>query len=312
MAEINDFIREWESDCDYIVAHTSGSTGTPKEIRLPKSDMRVSAKATNSRFGITRRSVIAAPLSVDYIAGKMMCVRAIEAGCELLEMPVSNKVIIDRRIDLLAIVPSQLDSLLSQPDAPQLVKNIIVGGAPMNDQQLAAIVNKGLNAFATYGMTETCSHVALKKICGHETYFEAMPGISFSQDRRGCLVIQAPAYSFGNLTTNDIVEIASPTEFRWIGRFDNVINSGGIKISPERLEKEIARYVDRPFYITSAKDDRWGEVPAIVFEGTASEVQDILDLLASKIDHKTCPKKARAVRALPRTANGKIFRKKID
>ncbi len=274
--------------------------------------MRVSAKATNSRFGITRRSVIAAPLSVDYIAGKMMCVRAIEAGCELLEMPVSNKVIIDRRIDLLAIVPSQLDSLLAQPDAPQLVKNIIVGGAPMNDQQLAAIVNKGLNAFATYGMTETCSHVALKKICGHETYFEAMPGISFSQDRRGCLVIQAPAYSFGNLTTNDIVEIASPTEFRWIGRFDNVINSGGIKISPERLEKEIARYVDRPFYITSAKDDRWGEVPAIVFEGTASEVQDILDLLASKIDHKTCPKKARAVRALPRTANGKIFRKKID
>ena len=312
MAEINDFIREWESDCDYIVAHTSGSTGTPKEIRLPKSDMRVSAKATNSRFGITRRSVIAAPLSVDYIAGKMMCGRAIEAGCELLEMPVSNKVIIDRRIDLLAIVPSQLDSLLAQPDAPQLVKNIIVGGAPMNDQQLAAIVNKGLNAFATYGMTETCSHVALKKICGHETYFEAMPGISFSQDRRGCLVIQAPAYSFGNLTTNDIVEIASPTEFRWIGRFDNVINSGGIKISPERLEKEIARYVDRPFYITSAKDDRWGEVPAIVFEGTASEVQDILDLLASKIDHKTCPKKARAVRALPRTANGKIFRKKID
>ena len=312
MAEINDFIREWESDCDYIVAHTSGSTGTPKEIRLPKSDMRVSAKATNSRFGITRRSVIAAPLSVDYIAGKMMCVRAIEAGCELLEMPVSNKVLIDRRIDLLAIVPSQLDSLLAQPDAPQLVKNIIVGGAPMNDQQLAAIVNKGLNAFATYGMTETCSHVALKKICGHETYFESMPGISFSQDRRGCLVIQAPAYSFGNLTTNDIVEIASPTEFRWIGRFDNVINSGGIKISPERLEKEIARYVDRPFYITSAKDDRWGEVPAIVFEGTASEVQDILDLLASKIDHKTCPKKARAVRALPRTANGKIFRKKID
>ena len=312
MASINDFIREWESNCDYIVAHTSGSTGTPKEIRLPKSDMRVSAQATNSRFGISRRSVIAAPLSVDYIAGKMMCVRAIEAGCELLEMPVSNKVIIDRQIDLLAIVPSQLDSLLAQPDAPQLVKNIIVGGAPMNDQQLAAIVNKGLNAFATYGMTETCSHVALKKICGHETYFEAMPGISFSQDRRGCLVIQAPAYSFGNLTTNDIVELASPTEFRWIGRFDNVINSGGIKISPERLEKEIARYVDSPFYITSAKDDRWGEVPAIVFEGTASEVQDILDLLASKIDHKTCPKKGRAVRALPRTANGKIFRKKID
>ena len=100
MACIADFIREWESDCDYIVAHTSGSTGDPKAIRLPKSDMRVSARATNRRFGIDSSSVIAAPLSTDYIAGKMMCVRAIEAGCRLIDMPVSNTVTVDRKIDL--------------------------------------------------------------------------------------------------------------------------------------------------------------------------------------------------------------------
>ena len=315
MATLSEFLAEWHSPDPYVQAHTSGSTGTPKPIRLLKADMQLSARATNSFFGIGEHSVLASPLSFGYIAGKMMAVRAIEAHCALVPLPVSNRIELPDtlpHVDLLPIVPSQIESLLAQPAYAARISHVLVGGAAPSPAQCRALTDAGYKAYISFGMTETCSHVALKKICGHETYFEAMPGISFSQDRRGCLVIQAPAYSFGNLTTNDIVEIASPTEFRWIGRFDNVINSGGIKISPERLEKEIARYVDRPFYITSAKDDRWGEVPAIVFEGTASEVQDILDLLASKIDHKTCPKKARAVRALPRTANGKIFRKKID
>lgn len=312
MAGISEFIKEWESDCDYIVAHTSGSTGTPKEIHLPKSDMRVSARATNRRFGINQASVIAAPLSTDYIAGKMMCVRALEAGCQLLELPVSNTVTIDHQIDLLAIVPSQLDSIILQPEAPRLIKNLIIGGAPLDRQKTASIIEKGFNAFATYGMTETCSHVALKKICRAESVFEAMPGITFERDDRDCLVIKAQEYSFGTLITNDIVALESQTSFRWIGRFDNVINSGGIKIMPEQLEEEIARHLDRNFYITSARNDRWGEVPAIVFEGQKSEEQEILELLSQKIEHKRCPKAAKAVAALPKTSNGKIIRKKID
>lgn len=312
MASVSDFIREWQSDSNYIVAHTSGSTGTPKEIRLPKADMIVSARATNRRFGIDSRSTIAAPLSVDYIAGKMMCVRAIEAGCKLLEMTPSNNVTIDRTIDLLAIVPSQVESIISQPKAAQLVKNIIIGGAPLSENLATELAAKGFNAYATYGMTETCSHVALARIGDSDRRFTAMPGIEFSTDCRGCLVISAPDYSFKKLTTNDIVELYSPTEFKWIGRHDNVINSGGIKISPEQLEREIARYISKPFYICGVSDDRWGEVPVMVFEGNKADEEAIIRLLMSKLDHKRCPKRAYATGQLPRTSNGKILRKKPD
>lgn len=310
MAEINDFEREWLSDTDYIVAHTSGSTGEPKEIYLPKSDMRVSAQATNRRFAIDSRSTIAAPLSLNYIAGKMMWVRAREAGCRLLQMPVSNEVTIDCDIDLLAIVPSQIDSLLRQDHAPERIRNLIIGGAPVPQSLQKTIAERGFNAFMTYGMTETCSHVAISKITGRPNPFEAMPGISFSIDERRCLIINAPEYSFRKLITNDIVNLISPESFEWVGRYDNVINSGGLKISPEQLENDIRRFVDKDFYIVGEPDEKWGQVAVMVFEGDKSQESGIMELLRQKIDHRFCPKKAVAVAVLPRTSNGKIQRKK--
>ena len=308
MATVEDFIAEWRSDCPYVIAHTSGSTGAPKEIRLLKDDMRASARATNHRFGITRDSVLACPLSVDYIAGKMMHVRALEAGCRIIQLPISNHLEINESIDLLAIVPSQVESLLSIENASERIKNVIIGGAPLSDVLAARICQAGINAYATYGMTETCSHVALAEITGGESHFKAMPDITFRTDDRGCLVIDAPEFSFKTLTTNDIVKILGPTEFQWLGRFDNVINSGGIKIFPETLEKEITRWVNRPFYITSEKNSKWGEVPVIVFEGEQSEEKEIIGLLRTKLDHRRCPARAYAVTSLPRTSNGKLLR----
>lgn len=311
MATVNDFLKEWRSSDDYVIARTSGSTGCPKEIRLMKSDMRVSARATNRRFGINSSSVLALPLSVDYIAGKMMCVRAQEAGCELVEMPVSNNIVVDRKIDLLATVPSQVDSLIRQPGAESLVKNLIVGGAPLDDYRAKALRVRGFNAFATYGMTETCSHVALAAIGDPEKVFHAMPGISFRTDDRGCLVIVARDYSFGELVTNDVVELVDGHSFVWQGRIDNVINSGGIKLFAEDIERQISQFVSRPFYVVGHKDKTWGEVPAMVFEGDADEECGMLELLRSKIDHRCCPKMTKAVAELHRTANGKILRKEV-
>lgn len=311
MASVEEFMREWQSDCPYIISHTSGSTGAPKEILLLKDDMRVSARATNLRFGITQNSVLACPLSVDYIAGKMMHIRAAEAGCPIISLPVSNRLEIDCDIDLLAIVPSQVESLLTRENASEKIKNVIIGGAPLSDDLAARLCHSGINAYATYGMTETCSHVALAKITGSENIFEAMPGISFHTDDRGCLVINAPQFSFKQLVTNDIVQLISPTEFIWLGRYDNVINSGGIKIFPETLEKEIAKYIDCPFYITSEKDSKWGEVPVIVFEGDPAQEKEIIDLLRSKLDHRRCPSRSYAVEKLPLTPNGKILRKPL-
>ncbi len=311
MAGLKDFAYEWLSDSDYIVAHTSGSTGTPKEILLPKADMTVSARATNQRFSITSQSTLAAPLSINYIAGKMMWVRAHEAGCNLLEMPVSNELTIDCDIDLLAIVPSQVESLLTQTDAPKKIRNLIIGGAPLSDSLRHKLIVKGFNAFLTYGMTETCSHVAISKISDEDNLFEAMPGISFATDSRGCLVINAPQYSFKQLVTNDIVNLVSPTSFIWVGRYDNIINSGGIKISPEQLEKSIKQFIDKNFYIVGEPDNKWGQVAVMIFEGHEDEESDILQTMRTNLDHRLCPKKAIAVDKLPKTSNGKIQRKTI-
>lgn len=311
MASLNDFTSQWLSDSDYIVAHTSGSTGKPKEILLPKADMRVSARATIERFSINSASIIGAPLSINYIAGKMMWVRAYEAGCKLLDMPVSNEVTVNCDIDLLAIVPSQVESILSQADAPRRIKNLIIGGAPLNDSLRRELTAKGFNAFMTYGMTETCSHVALSKVSEGDNLFEAMPGISFSSDSRGCLVINAPQYSFKQLVTNDIVNLVSPTSFIWIGRHDNIINSGGIKISPEQLENSIKKFINKDFYIVGEPDDKWGQVAVMVFEGHRDEETEILQSMRENLDHRLCPKKAIAVDKLPKTSNGKIQRKTI-
>lgn len=312
MASVNDFLKEWESESEYIIAHTSGSTGTPKEIKLPKRDMTLSARATNLRFGIDSNSRLGCPLSVDYIAGKMMYVRALEAKCEIIEMPVSNEVVIDRTFDLLAVVPSQVENILQQKNANNRIRNLIIGGAALNDRLAAELYAKGVNAFATYGMTETCSHVALAPITGGELIFEAMPGIWFETDSRGCLVINAPSYSFKKLVTNDIADLINDRKFRLVGRYDNVINSGGIKISPELLEKEISKWIDVPFYVTGIADSKWGEIPVIVYEGSKNLSAGIIETLRANLDHRRCPKKAIATDTLPRTPNGKIKRTKIE
>lgn len=312
MATIEDFISEWRADTPYVVAHSSGSTGVPKEIHLLKEDMRVSARATNEFFGINSQSTLACPLSIDYIAGKMMYVRAFEARCKIVQLPVSNIFDIDSNFDLVAIVPSQIKSLLIDDKIANKIKNVIIGGAPLNDEQIQALRRVGVNAYATYGMTETCSHVALSSIYDDNQIFKAMPGINFSIDNSNCLIINARKYSFKTLKTNDIVELISPTSFKWIGRFDNVINSGGIKIHPELLEKEISKWIKSPFYIIGISDKKWGEAPVIVFEGEKDNEKAIIELLRTKVDHRICPTRAFAVRQLPRTANGKIKRNKIQ
>lgn len=274
--------------------------------------MVASARATNARFGITSSSVLGLPLSVDYIAGKMMCVRSLIADCELHEMKVSNDLSLDRELDLLAIVPSQIDSLLSIHNVSELVKNVIIGGAPVDAPRMKALCEKKINAFLTYGMTETCSHVALSAIAEDKGLFRAMPGISFDTDDRNCLIIKAPEFSFGELLTNDIVELVDCQSFKWVGRYDNVINSGGIKISPELLEAQIAKLINLPFYIVGVADSRWGEVPVLIFEGDKADEPKIIALLRSSLDHRLCPKRAYAVTSLPRTSNGKILRQKPD
>lgn len=306
---LDDFRLEWNNSESCITAHTSGSTGAPKAVRLPKADMLVSARATNRFFGLDNCSDFVCPLAVDYIAGKMMAVRAWIVGTEPVFVRASNTPELSGHASLLAIVPSQVPYILQLINDKVLqVDNLLIGGANLSETSKQKIVRAGIVAYESYGMTETCSHVALRRV--GDSSFRAMPGVSFDVDKRGCLTITYPEMSFGCLQTNDIVTLFSPTEFIWRGRYDNVINSGGIKIFPEELEAEIVRTInpDFSFYITSAPSEKWGNETVLVAECTKNQLQCLRKSLDAVLDHHKLPKQYYAVCALPRTANGKIRR----
>lgn len=314
MASVNDFLEVWRSDSTTVEAHTSGSTGTPKLIRLEKSDMRASARATNAYFSINSDSVLASPLSVDYIAGKMMVVRAEEAECRLIELPVSNEITVPSevtKIDLLPIVPSQIESLLNQPRLATVVRNVLIGGAAPSAEDCHMLTLAGYRAFISYGMTETCSHVALAHADDSRRVFHAMPGITFETDDDDRLIINAPAFSFKRLETNDIVTLLSPTAMIWRGRADGIINSGGIKLIPEELENLYREYLPGySFFVTGIKDKTWGEAVALVVETSEDIADKIMQTLRNSIeDHRRLPKSIITVKELARTKNGKIKRK---
>ncbi len=303
------FMEEWDSGCDYLVAHTSGSTGEPKKIFLPRVDMIHSAHATCEFFDLTSSSVLISPLSADYIAGKMMIVRATVADCQLWIEPPSNQPI--KRdygtIDLLPIVPSQAQWLLNNPVVSSRLRNVIVGGAPVSHRLEQALVDAPFKCYATYGMTETCSHVALRKM--GTPYFIAMPDVEFDVNADGHLVIIADGYSFGELVTNDIVELRSSTQFRWLGRKDNVVISGGVKLHPEEIEKEISPLISVSFYMIGERSEKWGEALVLYVESLDVDAAALVANMKNVLHPFKMPKEVRLKNEFARTASGKVIRK---
>lgn len=310
----NEFLKEWRSSEPCIVAHTSGSTGKPKEIRLLKADMRASAALTNRFFGIGSGSTLLLCLSPGYIAGKMMIVRAEEAEAKLIVETPSNRPLehySGPAIDLLAVVPSQALWLAEHPELLRHVSNMIVGGGEIPPRLRSLLAQLPVNAYATYGMTETCSHVALSRIADPALPFSALPPVTFSVDNRGSLAIDAPQFSFKHLQTNDIVDLLSPSQFRWRGRYDNVVNTGGIKVFPEEVERSIAPLMSQRFYISSRPSDKWGQELVLKLESdplSPDEEARMLHSLAAVLPPFQRPKAVIAIPHFAETSSGKVKR----
>ena len=320
----DEFAASWRSGAPCIEAHTSGSTGAPKAIALPRKFVEESARRTNEFFGIRGDSLLYCPLAADYIAGKMMWVRAELAGAEFEAEEASNRPLSRwthgrrRRIDLLAVVPSQLQYLINT-DAGALpqIGDIIVGGAPTDDDtRLRAAewcARTGTRVFETYGMTETASHIALREISTRPApYFHTLPGISVSCNAEGCLTIDIPGWP--QVETRDCARIVSPTEFAILGRADGVIITGGLKVHPEDVERRIARIVGRPAMVSSEPHPKWGEQVVLVVETAGEPMSDrakeeLLQALAGVLAPHERPRRIRCTDALPRTRTGKIARK---
>ncbi|MCM1021488.1 MAG: AMP-binding protein [Muribaculum sp.] len=313
--QVSEFINEWNSDVDYIVAYTSGSTGKPKKICLPKRDLIHSAETTCRFFSIQPGENLYLPLSPDYIAGKMMVVRSLISGAHLFVDRPSNNITgcNQRRFKLAAIVPSQVGSFVKNtPDG--YCKYLIVGGGRMTEKQRTLLLSRNdITSYATYGMTETSSHVALSLVSSQnpEEIYTALPGVNFTIDCRNCLVINSEYYSFGRLVTNDIVELRSDISFRLIGRADNVINSGGLKICPEEVEQKLSALISAPYYITWRPSAKWGHEVILLIETSATDMPDkdiLLNKIRKDLPHHQCPKDIIFMGKFERTESGKIKR----
>ncbi|MBD0835319.1 AMP-binding protein [Aestuariibaculum suncheonense] len=307
--EIGNFLFQWLDENETIKVRTSGSTGTPKVIELSKQAMVNSALATGDFFKLQPGDRALLCLPATYIAGKMMLVRAIILGLEIDIVEPASKLQFDTQkvYDFCAMVPMQLEKALDTIDH---IKTIIVGGAPASSSLKANLQQVQTKVYETYGMTETVTHIALKAINNtsvSKPNFKVLPGVTISQDERDCLVVEAPKLCQGKIVTNDMVKIHSESEFEWLGRFDNVINSGGVKLFPEQIEAKLQHKINSRFFIASEPNDILGEQLILVVE---SESNDLNSEVFSDLDKFEKPKAVYMVKEFVETTSGKIQRKK--
>lgn len=315
-ADVVAFLGEWFNDSPYLVGHTSGSTGVPKEIRLLKSDMRASARLTNGVLGIDATSTLLLCLSPSYIAGKMMIVRALEAGASLIVVEPSSTPLngVQETVTMAAMVPMQVLATLRQKDGEQqllAIKQLLVGGAPLDRATEHRLAQLPIKTYVTYGMTETVSHVALRRVGINDGCYEAIGDVTFATDNRGCLVIDAPQLSDRKFVTNDVVSLRDARHFVWQGRYDNVIMSGGLKYCAEVLEKKIAEVMHDRYYFTSSPDERLGERIVLVIESAPYEKEKEAQMLASLttlLSRYEIPREVRYCERFAVTSSGKVKR----
>lgn len=309
----SEFTQAWKDPSDYIIAQTSGSTGVPKEIEIPKIEMIKSAQRTIRFFGINQYSVLYSAISPNYIGGKMMYVRSVVAGCKFSFEEPSNRPLqkySGPKISLISVVPSQMDYIIENPDICNKVEAFLIGGAPLSPSQRSRIIAAGVNAYESYGMTETASHIAIRKISEQPTNFIPLPGIEVCENE-GCLNIKILGWR--EFQTNDIASIHKNGSFQIIGRKDNMIISGGIKINPEIVEDIISKHISTPFYVVGIPDAKWGQSVAIVFEtlyntDSTNIIDNFIKISSLMLEPFYRPKSFIQVESLPRTLNGKIKR----
>ena len=288
---VHSFFSEWFDENSFIEVQTSGSTGKPKVIQLQKNNMINSALATGNYFNLPEKTTALLCMSPNFIAGKMMLVRAVILGwhldvVEAVSNPLKNR---DLHYDFSAMVPLQLQNSLADIHK---IKKLIIGGGAVSMDLLNEIKQVKTEIFATYGMTETITHIAVKKLNNdtkimegetRQSAYRVLPNVSISADERGCLVIEAFEVSQEKITTNDLVNIISETSFEWLGRFDSVINSGGIKLIPEQIEGKLATKIEQRFFVAGISDAVLGEKLILVVESEIKMAEKLKNNMLKKM-----------------------------
>lgn len=313
---LEEFINQWLSPSPTLLVHTSGSTGKPKPMLVEKRRMEASARITCSFLGLKRGDSALLCMPLDYIAGKMVVVRAIVWGLKLIDIPPCGHPLkqIDTPPVFAAMVPMQVfNSMQDASERQKLwqIKHLIIGGGAINDDMAAELRQHPNAVWSTYGMTETLSHIALRRLSGPQAseWYEPFDGVNVSTNADGCLVIDAPTVCALPLTTNDIAEIAADgRRFRIRGRKDNVICSGGIKLQIEEMEAKLRPYINVPFLISKRSDPKFGETVVMIAE--TNDIESLKTICKERLNKYEQPHKYIAVDSIPTTETGKPARAK--
>lgn len=332
---VNDFLQEWNSPSETLLVHTSGSTGKPKPMWVEKQRMLNSAHITCDFLGLRPGDSALLCMSLDYIAGKMMVVRSIERKLRLFSVKPSGHPLSDESLtkmvemdfDFVAMVPMQVYNTLQVPQERERlsrIKHLIIGGGAIDDALAEELRSLPGAVWSTYGMTETLSHIALRRLNGEEAseWYQPFDSVEVSLNSDGCLVIDAPLVCSEPLVTNDIAEIkqqetsshssdassslktSSPhVLFRIKGRKDNVICSGGIKIQIEEVENLLRQHLDAPFLLAKKKDEKFGEIAVLVTE--SGDLEGVEAICRQVLPKYWVPRQYLHFDQLPMTETGK-------
>lgn len=324
-AKVLDFVRQWLNGTQEFTLHTSGSTGTPAAIALRRRQLEASAGRTADFFDLGAGDRALVCLNCEYIGGMMMLVRGLERHLHLtIVEPHADPfayVAADAEFDFAAFVPLQLKTVLAAGHAPRLnrMKAFLIGGAPADAALTQELQALQAAAWLTYGMTETCSHVALRRLNGPHasSSFRVLPGIAAGQDARGCLTLRGDVTDDQLITTNDVVRLdAAAHTFEWLGRADFVINSGGVKVPAEKVELVLdvalaETGTSRRCFVAGQPDERLGQTVTAFIEGqplTADQETRLRALLAARLGRYEQPRQLRYVPEFAATPNGKLDR----
>jgi len=324
------FCHDWLSGTSVFTLHTSGSTGAPKPVRLTRRQMAASARLTGETFGLQAGDAALCCLNVAYVAGVMMLVRAMELPLDLTVVkPAANPLAglpETARFDFCAFVPLQLHTILEKtPERLPMIdgaKAILLGGAAVLGSLEEKLQVVQAPVFSTYGMTETVSHIAIRRLNGPartETY-RLLRGVEAGTDSRDCLWVRGPMTDFALVQTNDVVEFTDSQTFRWLGRFDSIVNSGGVKIVPEQVETALEPVLRQAgfngrFFVCGLPDERLGQRLTAVLEGppfSPEQFDPVRRSAGEKLTRFELPKHWEFLASFPETPTGKVDRKRIQ
>ena len=311
LQDLEAFLREWHNNEPTVWVHTSGSTGTPKPMQVEKERMKASAQLTCSFLGLKEGDTALLCMPLQYIAGKMVVVRSLVAGLKLVPVapcghPLKN---LKEAPTFAAMIPMQVYNTLQVPEERERlmnIKHLIIGGGAIDTSLAEALKNFPNHVWSTYGMTETLSHIALRRLNGKEAsdWYTPFDHVRIRLSEEETLIIHAPKVCAEELTTNDICEINEEGNFRILGRKDNTINSGGVKIQIEQVEALIKEHLTTPIQITSAPDAKFGEIVVLLYNKVENK-EEIKAICETKLPAYWQPRRYIPVETLPLTGTGK-------